>query len=62
MSGGHQEAGGEAPLEELLTDPIIELLLERDGIDPAELRRLLASVRERLQPADGGPEDRPEAA
>jgi hypothetical protein len=52
MSGRYQSAGCEPPLEELLTDPIIELLLERDGIDPADLRSYLCSIREKLQPAD----------
>jgi hypothetical protein len=38
-------------LEELLSDPIVRLLLERDGIDPAALRSHLRSLRARLQPA-----------
>ena len=51
MSRAYQDAGDEPPLEELLTDPIVRLLLERDGIDPAALRSHLRSLRARLQPA-----------
>jgi hypothetical protein len=51
MSRAYQDAGDEPPLEELLSDPIVRLLLERDGIDPAALRSHLRSLRARLQPA-----------
>jgi hypothetical protein len=60
MSGDYQDAGVEPAPEELLADPIVQALLERDGIDPAGLLSLLASIRERLQdgtaPAPGHPQ------
>ena len=63
MPGAYEDAGLEPPLEDLLTDPIVELLLERDRIDPAELRSFLAQIRDRLQAAAGAaPEDQPQAA
>jgi hypothetical protein len=49
MSDCYQNAGCEPPLEEMLTDPIVELLLKRDGIDPADLRSYLCSIREKLK-------------
>jgi hypothetical protein len=52
MSDFYQNAGCEPPLEELLTDPMVKLLLKRDGIDPADLRRYLCSIREKLQRPD----------
>lgn len=41
-------AGVEPPLEELLTDPITQLVMQRDGIDVAEVRRALAAGLARL--------------
>jgi hypothetical protein len=51
MSDRYRDARCEPPLEELLTDPIVGLLLERDGIDPAVLRSYLDSIRKKLQRA-----------
>ncbi|AZO12737.1 MULTISPECIES: hypothetical protein [unclassified Mesorhizobium] len=34
-------------LDELLNDPIIQLVMERDHVKPAELRRLLERARDR---------------
>ena len=48
MSERYRRSGCEPPLEELLADPIVQLLLERDSIDPAALRRDLCSLREKL--------------
>jgi hypothetical protein len=45
------KADGEPPLSELLADPILHLLLERDGISLAELQRLIESARRKLDPA-----------
>ena len=47
------KADGEPPLSELLADPILHLLMERDGISLAELERLIESARRRrnLEPA-----------
>jgi uncharacterized membrane protein len=33
-------------LDELLADPITILMMQSDGVDPAELRRLLESARD----------------
>jgi hypothetical protein len=55
MSDDYQVAGREPPLEELLADPIMTLLLECDAIEPADLRRYLGSIRDRLQPARAEP-------
>jgi hypothetical protein len=63
MTGDYEDAGVEPAPEELLADPIVRALLERDGIDPAAVRSLLASIRERLQDADVvTPPDQPRAA
>jgi hypothetical protein len=35
----------EPPLEELIEDPLTQLLMERDGVDPRDLRRLLLQQR-----------------
>ena len=42
----------EATLDELLDDPIARALMDRDGVDRDELRRLLAEMR-RLRDTDG---------
>ena len=39
------KADGEPPLSELLADPILHLLMARDGISLAELQRLIESTR-----------------
>ena len=39
------KADGEPPLSELLADPILHLLMARDGISLAELRHLIESTR-----------------
>lgn len=38
----------EPPIDELLRDPVARLLMERDGVDEAMLRRLLEQVGQRL--------------
>ncbi|WP_292476808.1 hypothetical protein [Mesorhizobium sp.] len=35
------------PLDELLNDPMIQLVMERDRVRPAELRLLLEKARDR---------------
>jgi hypothetical protein len=47
-----EESLAEASLDELLDDPIARALMERDGVDSEELRRLLAEIR-RLREAGG---------
>ena len=41
---------GEPTLSAMIADPVIVALMERDGISPAEIDRLVASVRERAFP------------
>jgi hypothetical protein len=41
------KADGEPPLSELLADPMLHLLMERDGVSLAELERLIESARGR---------------
>ncbi len=63
MPGAYEDAGLEPSLEDLLSDPIVGLVLARDRVDAAELQSLLAQICERLQPAAGtAAEDRPQAA
>ncbi len=38
----------ESELDELLSDPMAQLLMQRDGTDEAELRKLLEKVGRRL--------------
>ena len=38
----------EPPINEILRDPLTRLLMERDGVDEATLRRLLEQVGQRL--------------
>ena len=58
------KADGEPPLSELLADPILHLLLERDGVGLAELQRLIESARRRgeLDPATPRPRAEMDAA
>ena len=55
------KADGEPPLSELLADPILHLLMERDGISLAELQRVIESARRRrkLDPATIRPRPEP---
>ena len=39
----------EPTLGELLQDPIMHVLLERDGVEESALRRLLEDVKSRLE-------------
>jgi len=43
-------ADGEPPLSELLADPVLHLLIKRDGISLDELRRLIDDLRGRRPP------------
>ncbi len=47
----------EPSLDELLDDPIAQLLMERDGVEEAEIRKILDDVRQqhhvRTEPVDG---------
>ena len=54
-----RESAREPPLEELINDPLTRLLMERDGVDPRDLRRLLLQQR-RAVLGDDPPQERPE--
>jgi len=41
----------EPPINEILRDPLTRLLMARDGVDEASLRRLLRQMRQRLMRA-----------
>jgi hypothetical protein len=48
MRQGYARAGVEPPLEELLDDQIARLIMRRDGIEPADVWRSIATARARL--------------
>ena len=52
---------GEPPLSELLADPILHLLMERDGISLSELERVIESARRnrKIDPAAALPRAAP---
>jgi hypothetical protein len=41
----YAHAGAEPPLEEVLSDPVVQMIMQADRLQPAEVRRLLAAVR-----------------
>jgi hypothetical protein len=41
--GDYVEGGVEPPLEELLDDPVIHLMMRADQLEPEQVRRLLTS-------------------
>lgn len=38
--GRYADAGSEPSLDEVLEDPIVQLMMRADGVEPAEIRRL----------------------
>lgn len=42
-------AGAEPGLAEVLAEPMVHLLMERDGVSPCALRRVLAKTRAALR-------------
>jgi hypothetical protein len=51
----YAHAGTEPSLEEVLSDPVVQLIMQADRLEPAEVRRLLAAVRpQRTTPVDPG--------
>lgn len=49
----------EAPtLSELLDDPIIRIMMERDGVDPEEIRRLLETLMSPKPPSTSSSKER----
>jgi len=45
----YAEGGVEPRLEELLTDPLTEALMRRDGVSVGSLRELITSTRKGLR-------------
>jgi hypothetical protein len=39
--GAYAHAGDEPPLEDLLHDPVVRLVMDADRLEPAQVRRLL---------------------
>jgi len=55
VEGIYAHAGAEPPLEEMLSDPVIQLIMRADQLEPAEVRRLLEAARRSLViPVDPG--------
>jgi len=54
---GWLRPGREASLREMLDDPIMHLVMARDGVSRQEVEDLIRSLRERREPA--GPEEAP---
>jgi hypothetical protein len=51
----YAHAGAEPSLEEMLSDPVIELIMRADRLEPAEVRRLLEALRPQpASPIDPG--------
>ena len=51
----YAHAGAEPPLEEVLSDPVVQLIMQADHLEPAEVRRLLAAFRRQpATPVDPG--------
>jgi len=44
---------GEPTLEDVLSDPTVHVLMERDDVDPDDLRTLLEDVRSALEGEEG---------
>jgi hypothetical protein len=44
----YARAGTEPPLEEVMSDPVIELIMRADRLQPAEVRRLLEAAQRQL--------------
>src|ERR687892_1180814 len=47
--GEYAEAGVEPPLEELLDDPVIHMVMRADHLEPEQVRRLLAAARQQAE-------------
>jgi hypothetical protein len=48
--GEYVEGGVEPPLEELLDDPVIHLMMRADRLEPEQVRRLLTSGERQAKP------------
>jgi hypothetical protein len=47
-------AGPEPPLDEMLDDPVVQLIMQADRVPPADVRRLLETAQRRAAPPAGG--------
>ena len=59
MSHHYQQAGVEPPLDEVLADPIVHLVLRRDRIEVRDVVQYLNEARDRLR--NSGYEIRPKS-
>jgi hypothetical protein len=50
LESAYARAGTEPPLEEMLSDPVVELIMRADRLQPADVRRLLETTRRQLTP------------
>jgi hypothetical protein len=48
--GPYAEGGVEPPLDEVLDDPVIHLVMRADHLEPEQVRRLLTSGQWRAEP------------
>jgi hypothetical protein len=48
--GAYTEAGVEPPLEELLDDPVVHLMMRADRLEPEQVRRLLTPRQGQAEP------------
>jgi hypothetical protein len=44
-----RDAGTEPDLAEVLADPVVHLVMRRDGVSPCQLRKVIAEARKRLR-------------
>ena len=58
MGRDYMQAGMEPSLAEALCDPIVQLLMRRDGLEPTEMRRVIDASRRRVAAALGVPSHR----
>jgi hypothetical protein len=42
----------EPPLSQMLEDPLTQVLMASDGVDPGKLRKLLSEARQRIAEAE----------
>jgi hypothetical protein len=56
--GAYAHAGTEPPLEELLSDPVVHLIMRADRLQPADLQRLIEDTQRQFAPAAGAATDK----
>jgi hypothetical protein len=52
--GAYAHAGAEPPLDEVLSDPVIQLIMRADDLRPADVRRWIERSRRGTSPVDPG--------